>query len=243
MSGPDEELDFDIDVALDGDAHYVHDASIDAERAAMRASLSESRRPLRTLVAGVFAYAAGLLAYVGARHLAAGADTLRFIDLSLLGAGAAALAVCWRHHAPLLLPRRFSARGVFAALFGLLASLVLGALLLTFFHDETVVGMRLHQLAGEELWRALVDRALVRSLAEELVFRGAVLTALLSVLRPRAALLAGALTFALCDLSWLTFVHLALLGWVLGKVRLEAGLFWCVVLRVVFECAVVWLQW
>lgn len=217
-----------------------------AKDVALEAANSPSRPfPVAGVVVALCAYAAAVGVAVTTRALdAAGPEALRGLDAALLGVGLLVLASRWRVHKGLLGLPSLSVVGVFYALLGLMSALVASVLLLALYPENAALVVRAYEACGASPWVALLDRAVLHATAEEVVLRGVVLAGLGAVLRPNAAAVASALGFAACAPSLLLAPQFALLGYVLARVRLGTGnLYAVVILRMLYEAAIVWLQW
>jgi membrane protease YdiL (CAAX protease family) len=111
---------------------------------------------------------------------------------------------------------------------GSLVSLSLAGLLTEVFGgrgDEEAVRALLFSVGPG--WRLLYF-ALAPALCEEALFRGAFLRAL-RPWGPGAASICSALAFAAIHASWMKFLPVAVLGWVLAQVVIKTGNFWLAV--------------
>jgi len=165
-------------------------------------------------------------------------------ELFIGAVGVVGMAAMWRDTLPLLRPPVLGWRDVLVGIGGIAAALgtvyILATALPAFFIDDTLV----YRLEGQGLGYALFDAAVVPAIAEELAFRGVVLTALCGVFRERTAVVVSAMLFAILHLSPISFVHLTLLGVVLGAARLRTRSLWpCIAIHLVYNALVVLFQW
>lgn len=199
---------------------------------------------------------AALIPYLGCLAVSAsllldddiGVDALRNGALVILAIGA--IGMVWLRHAnlPLLrLPRpgswdwRSSALLLGGAVgFALLVDVTLGLLPELWIIDETA----LHKAAGASLALVLLDFAVLPALGEELVFRGVILSGLRGVFRDHTAALISALMFATLHVSPISFLHLAVIGYVLARIRLRTHSVWpAVILHGVYNATILAVQW
>lgn len=101
-----------------------------------------------------------------------------------------------------------------------------------------------YRVEGRSLGYAILHGAVLPGIAEELAFRGVVLTALCAVFRERTAVLVSAMLFAIIHVSPIGFIHLTLLGVLLGAARLRTGSLWpCIAIHIAYNALVLSLQW
>lgn len=190
-------------------------------------------------------FAALLLTLVLIGTSGASIDDLLEYGLVLIGIAAAGTALYHRANWPLLSRRPvWTRRGVLraAGATAAIAAVVVGAreLLPSLFIDASLP----YKLEGASLARALFDIAVLPAIGEELLFRGVILSGLLGVFGRRRAIIVSALLFATIHLSPLSFAHLALLGYVLARVRVGSGSLWpCMLIHAAYNTAVFAFAW
>jgi membrane protease YdiL (CAAX protease family) len=159
--------------------------------------------------------------------------------------GVAGMMSMWRDTLPLLgMPRIERPFDVVIGVAGVAAVLLtvylIATLLPQFFLSDTFD----YKLEGKTLSYTIFHAAVVPAFAEELAFRGVVLTALCGVFRDRTAVIVSAMLFAIIHLSPISFLHLTLLGVLLGATRLRTRSIWpCVLIHLVYNAIVVLVQW
>lgn len=175
-----------------------------------------------------------------------GVDALRNAGLVILAIGAVGFAYLRRANLPLLrLPRpldwRWAAGLIAGAVaFGVLVSWALGLLPDLWIIDETA----LHKAAGASFALVVLDFAVLPAIGEELVFRGVILSGLRGVFRDHTAAVISALMFATLHVSPISFLHLAILGYVFARLRLKTGSIWPgVALHLIYNATILGLQW
>ncbi|MCA9518507.1 MAG: CPBP family intramembrane metalloprotease, partial [Myxococcales bacterium] len=171
-------------------------------------------------------------------------DTLHGFDLYLLVVGLAGVAMYPRALLPLFRAPRLTLPGAAvtalatAAIFGAITALARAAP--TFFVDMTAP----YREAGRSLAYTLFDVGVVPAVTEEIIFRGVILAGLLQVFERRTAVVTSALLFATVHVSPLSMLHLALLGLILGEVRLRTRSLWpSMLLHAAYNAAVVLSEW
>jgi membrane protease YdiL (CAAX protease family) len=200
-------------------------------------------RPLRgrglvVAIAGYFAMFVPMMVLI-ARKSVPMADELATVELLGGAIGLAGLVVLGRDALRTLVPRLPPARVAVGALLATAAlaatiTVVARAVPSWFITLDDALG-----LAGMSAAMALVYAALVPTVSEELLFRGAVLGGLTDVMTDRTAIVTSALLFAIVHLSVPSMLHLTALGLVLGWVRLRSGSVWpAIALHAAYNAAV-----
>jgi membrane protease YdiL (CAAX protease family) len=200
----------------------------------------------RGLVIALVAYFASLvpcLILLAASRL----PTVSEIDTGELAIGGAALAgmivlgrKAWAGLRPPRL-RRLDAAIAIAGVAAIVGLVQLFAYLApTWIIDESL----LFKLQGYGLAAALVSTALIPAVAEELLFRGVIMTGLGGVFGTRTTVAVSAMMFATVHMSMLSWPHLCLLGVLLGVARVRTGSIWPgVLIHGVYNAIIICLSW
>lgn len=180
------------------------------------------------LVVAMAAYGALLVPVlvVLARSATPDRSTLLVLQLVSAAVGVIGLAAMGRDGLAVLVPRRWRGREI---ALGLAATAVLVGVAhgLTRLAPWVFIELDVVLLDGRwSLATALLQVALLQALADELVYRGAILTGLRGVLSERPAIVATALVSAIAHLSIVSMLHLTALGLVLGWTRVRTGSVW-----------------
>jgi membrane protease YdiL (CAAX protease family) len=182
----------------------------------------------RGLAVAIAAYGALLVPVlvVLARPTLPSRDTLLAFQLVIVAVGLVGLAVLGRAGLVTLVPRRWRWRDAALGV-GAVAAVVALAQTLARLTPWYLVEVDL--LLVDDRWSlatALVQVALLQALADELAYRGAILTGLRGVLSDRSAIVAAAVLSAVVHLSVPSMLHLTALGLVLGWTRVRTGSVW-----------------
>jgi membrane protease YdiL (CAAX protease family) len=172
-------------------------------------------------------------------------DALRNHSLIILAIGAVGFAFLRRPNLPLLRPPRLDWRWTLGLLggavgFALVVSYTFNLLPESWVIEETW----LHKAAGASFALVVLDFAVLPAIGEELVFRGVILSGLRGVFRDHTAAVISALMFATLHVSPISFLHLAILGYVFARLRLATNSIWpAVVLHLLYNATILGLQW
>lgn len=171
-------------------------------------------------------------------------DTLRAIELALVGIGAAAAAVRWRDCKEAFGAPTLTWRGATYASAATGAVFLVALILTSAFPTVDANEVARYRGAGPGMGMALLDISLLPALGEEIVFRVAILSALLRVFREQTACVVSALLFATLHVSPVSFVHLSLLGWILARVRIETkSVYPCMAIHAAYNAIIVLTLW
>jgi membrane protease YdiL (CAAX protease family) len=195
-----------------------------------REAAPTERRPLRArgLIVAIVGYFVMFLPglYLLARTALPTHDEMAAIEFFAGFVGLACLAILGRDALRTLVPRAPSplvCAVAVAATAGVLGVVALLSEAVPWLFMDTA---DLFAVAGTSTAMALVYIAVIPSVTEEILFRGAVLGGLTDLMRDRTAILASALIFAIAHVSVPSMLHLTLLGVVLGWVRIRSGSIW-----------------
>ncbi len=199
----------------------------------------------RGLVVALAVYGALLVPvlFVLARPTSPDRDTLLVFQIGIAVVGVLGLAALGRVGLATLVPRRWAWRDAVKAALAT-AAITAAAGALARWTPWYLVEIELLLVDGRwSLATAVLQVALLQALAEELAYRGAILTGLRGVMSDRSAILAAALLSAISHLSVPSMLHLTALGVVLGWARVRSGSVWpAVVLHAGYSVAMVLLE-
>lgn len=208
----------------------------DAEPDARLAAAPLSGRGLVVALATYAALLVPILVVLARPEELLNRDAVITIHLVTGVAGLAGLVALGRPGLAALVPRRWRLRDAAIALVA--TAIIFGAAQLLIRLGPWVF-VELDELYIDPRWSLaamLLHVALVQATAEELAFRGAILTGLRGLLSDRSAIVATALLSATAHLSVPSLLHLTALGLVLGWTRLRTGSVWpCVLLHAAYN--------